>query len=192
MAKTILALFDKKSEAKDAVRALEELGFTENDVSMFASGEETALSDHGVPDDHAELWHEGVKRGGTLVMVYAEEIQAEPVAGLLGDKGAVDIEERASAWTTGKWRSHYGKKRSKEPGAEEVPASPSTPGVVGSGIGHAGESTAGGIDIGSVSDTVSDVRARFQRAHIYDVGHRPAPREPELAGTRGGRGEKNR
>jgi hypothetical protein len=191
MAKTILALFDKKSEAKEAVRALEELGFTENDVSMFASGEDASLSEHGIPGEHAELWNEGVKRGGILVMVHAEEIQAEPVASLLTDKGAVDIEERASAWTSGKWRSQYGKKRAKETTAEEVPVSPSTPSVVGAGIGHAGESTAGGIDIGGPSDTVSDVRARFRRAHIYDVGHRPV-REPELAGRAGGRGEKNR
>src|SRR5262249_41440570 len=153
---------DKKSEAKEAFRALSELGFTEEDARLYGSAEELQLEDRGIPEEHTELWNEGVKRGGTLMMVDAEEIQAEPVATLLTEHGAVDIEERASAWTSGRWRSnhpHKGRHHEVETSEEATSGtSPVTPEDLGAG---ATGSTAGGISIGGMTGTVASVKSRF-------------------------------
>ena len=57
-----------------------------------------ALVGAGVPHDEAELYNEGVKRGGTLVAVKAQDDQAPRVAEILGDDGAINIDERADLY----------------------------------------------------------------------------------------------
>lgn len=57
-----------------------------------------ALLHLGVPQEDAAYYEEGIRRGGTLVAVRAREDQADRVASLLSDEGAVNIDERASAW----------------------------------------------------------------------------------------------
>jgi uncharacterized protein (TIGR02271 family) len=55
-----------------------------------------ALTHIGVPEEDAAYYTEGVKRGGTLLAVRAEDEQAARVANILDDAGAVDIEERGA------------------------------------------------------------------------------------------------
>ena len=60
-----------------------------------------ALTSVGVPEEDATLYNEGVRRGGILVAVRAEDNQAHRVAEILGDNGAVNIDERAAQYRSG-------------------------------------------------------------------------------------------
>ena len=53
-----------------------------------------ALTRIGVPEHDAHFYAESVRRGGTLVMVRAEDDLANDAAAILGDAGAVDVDER--------------------------------------------------------------------------------------------------
>ena len=48
----------------------------------------------GIPKEHAEVYAEGVRRGGTLVTVTVDEGETQRVKDLLDRDGAVDIESR--------------------------------------------------------------------------------------------------
>ena len=53
-----------------------------------------ALIGLGIPKEHAEVYAEGVRRGGTLVTVTVDESETQRVRDLLDRDGAVDIEQR--------------------------------------------------------------------------------------------------
>ena len=67
-------------------------------VGALAGGLIGALTHAGVPEEEAAYYHEGVRRGGTLVAVKAEDTQAARVAQILSAHGAVNIDERASTY----------------------------------------------------------------------------------------------
>lgn len=48
----------------------------------------------GIPKEHAELYAEGIRRGGTLVTVNVGDEETQRVRDLLDRDGAVDIEQR--------------------------------------------------------------------------------------------------
>jgi len=56
------------------------------------------LTGLGVPREHAELYAEALRRGGTLVTVQADEAQAQRAIEILDRHGAVDIEQRGASW----------------------------------------------------------------------------------------------
>ncbi len=55
-----------------------------------------ALTDVGVPAEDAAQYTEGVRRGGVLLAVKAQDDMAHRAAQIIGDDGAVNIEERAA------------------------------------------------------------------------------------------------
>jgi uncharacterized protein (TIGR02271 family) len=57
-----------------------------------------ALTNVGVPAEDASHYEEGVRRGGTLIAVKAQDAVAHRVAQILGDDGAVNIDERAEQY----------------------------------------------------------------------------------------------
>ena len=57
-----------------------------------------ALTSAGVPDEHARYYVEGVRRGGTLVVVSASDDESERVMDIMNRHHPVDIEDRAAAW----------------------------------------------------------------------------------------------
>jgi hypothetical protein len=57
-----------------------------------------ALNGVGVPHEDAVTYNEGVRRGGTLLAVRAQDDQAAQVARILSADGAVNIEERAEQY----------------------------------------------------------------------------------------------
>lgn len=60
-----------------------------------------ALTGMGVPEDDARTYEEGVKRGGTLVTVTAEDTQADSAAEIMRSHGAVNVDERATEYDSG-------------------------------------------------------------------------------------------
>jgi hypothetical protein len=63
-----------------------------------------ALVDMGIPEDDAGLYAEGVRRGGTLVGVAADEALVPAVILILDENGAVNPRDRASQWQQSGWR----------------------------------------------------------------------------------------
>lgn len=73
-------------------------------VGAVAGGAVGALTNLGVPEDEAGHYAEGVRRGGVLVTVEADdEEDAERAVDVMRAHGAVDIDERAAEWRTTGW-----------------------------------------------------------------------------------------
>jgi uncharacterized protein (TIGR02271 family) len=61
-----------------------------------------------VPEDEAHYYAEGVRRGGTLVTVTAEnDAEADDAVEVLKRHGAVDIDERATSWKKQGWGGRF-------------------------------------------------------------------------------------
>lgn len=67
-------------------------------VGAAAGGLMGALTGAGVPEDEARYFDEGVRRGGTLVTVAAEDSQASRVTDIMNRYNPVDVDERVSQW----------------------------------------------------------------------------------------------
>lgn len=67
-------------------------------VGAVAGGLIGALVDMGIPEEHAQFYAEGVRRGGSLVVIRTTDDQAEKARQVLNRYHPVDIEERSQAW----------------------------------------------------------------------------------------------
>ena len=63
-------------------------------TGAIAGGLVGALTHVGVPATDAEHYNEAVKHGGVMLAVRADDAQAQRVADILGDDGAINIDER--------------------------------------------------------------------------------------------------
>jgi uncharacterized protein (TIGR02271 family) len=92
MSKTVVGLFDGADQAQKVVQELKREGLNDARTYGSASGTGTSnisgtLTDAGVPDAEADLYADGVKSGGTLVLVRTDDSKAPR---------AVEIMERYS------------------------------------------------------------------------------------------------
>jgi hypothetical protein len=62
-----------------------------------------ALVDAGIPREHADIYAEAVRRGGTLVTVRAGDEWQNRATEILNRHSPVDIEERAENWRQSGW-----------------------------------------------------------------------------------------
>jgi uncharacterized protein (TIGR02271 family) len=62
-----------------------------------------AMVDMGIPEEQAQFYSEGVRRGGTLVVVEAEDQEVDRVRDVMNRFNPVDIDERASQWRSSGW-----------------------------------------------------------------------------------------
>ncbi len=72
--------------------------FTGAGVGAVIGGLIGVLVGAGVPNEHAAYYNEGVRRGGTIVAVRADDTNANSIAQTLSSFGAVNIEERGSLY----------------------------------------------------------------------------------------------
>jgi uncharacterized protein (TIGR02271 family) len=75
-------------------------------IGAMAGGMIGALTDVGVPEEEAGYYAEGVRRGGTLVTINAEDHMADQAIEILAAHNAVDVEQRASAWKQSGWTGY--------------------------------------------------------------------------------------
>lgn len=73
-------------------------GLTGAAVGAAAGGLLGALVEWGIPEEEAEYYAEGVRRGGTLVAVRSTDEEAEDVVDILESYDPVDIERRSEYW----------------------------------------------------------------------------------------------
>jgi hypothetical protein len=62
-----------------------------------------ALVDMGLPEEEAQYYSEGVRRGGTLVTVQAADHMADQARDVMNRYNPVDINERVSSWRERGW-----------------------------------------------------------------------------------------
>ena len=72
-------------------------------VGAAAGGLADSLKDAGVDENDAHAYAEGVRRGGTLVTVRADDAMTAKVADILDDHGTVNMDERETSWRSEGW-----------------------------------------------------------------------------------------
>jgi uncharacterized protein (TIGR02271 family) len=127
MAKTLVALYDTFTDAEHVVQELIADGFSRSDIHLaldhtksrtahtssveWDSAYEGAnlldtLADLGVPYGEAQAYAEGVRRGGTLVVVESSDDRAERGMEILRRLHPVDIHERTAQWRHEGWTGY--------------------------------------------------------------------------------------
>jgi uncharacterized protein (TIGR02271 family) len=119
---TVVGLIESRSEAERVVHDLMSEGFPRDRIHVVA-GEaepegtesgfrgllvklgllESQRKNLGLPAEHLGYYSEGVRRGGYLVTVEADESKLDQAVDVLEDHGAVNIEERATEWQKSGW-----------------------------------------------------------------------------------------
>jgi hypothetical protein len=72
-------------------------------VGAAAGGLLGALTGAGLGEEHAETYAEGVRRGGHLVVVRADDTRAAEAERILARHNPVDMESRTSDWRSQGW-----------------------------------------------------------------------------------------
>jgi len=75
-------------------------------VGALTGGLIAGLVDLGVPEDDANFYAEGIRRGGTLVTVHAEDNQVDNAVAIMNRHGAIDVEQRAESWRERGWTGY--------------------------------------------------------------------------------------
>jgi hypothetical protein len=70
-------------------------------IGAAAGGLIGAMVDMGIPEDQAELYSEGVRRGATLVIVRASDERAEDAVRIMNQFNPIDINRRSEEWRLG-------------------------------------------------------------------------------------------
>jgi uncharacterized protein (TIGR02271 family) len=77
-------------------------------IGAVAGGLIGGLTNLGVPEEEAHYYAEGVRRGGILVTVAAnDDAQAGRAVEIMKRHGAVDIDERATEWKKQGWHGRF-------------------------------------------------------------------------------------
>jgi uncharacterized protein (TIGR02271 family) len=76
-------------------------------IGAAAGGIIGGLVGLGIPEEHAEEYEEGIRRGGTVVTAKVEDALADQAAAILDRHGAVNMESRVSQWRTSGWNPKY-------------------------------------------------------------------------------------
>ncbi|MCJ2049835.1 hypothetical protein [Methylobacterium sp. J-070] len=72
-------------------------------IGAAAGGLTGSLTSAGVSETDAHAYAEGVRRGGSLLTVRADEAHAAAAARILEEHGAVDLDARAQGWESEGW-----------------------------------------------------------------------------------------
>jgi hypothetical protein len=64
------------------------------------------LSRHGVRPEEAEMYAEGIRRGGALVVIHTNPVKAEVAWKVMRVLGAIDVEDRAEDWRADGWEGY--------------------------------------------------------------------------------------
>lgn len=84
-------------------------------IGAVAGGVIGALTEAGIPEEEAQYYAEGVRRGQVLVTVHTDESRADQAREVLDRNGAVDVQGRVAEWRQRGWSGH-------NPGAEPLSA----------------------------------------------------------------------
>ncbi|HYG90469.1 MAG TPA: YsnF/AvaK domain-containing protein [Azospirillum sp.] len=132
MHRTIVALYDTRSDAEAAVRDLEADGFDRGATEIVthaeavtgigsAAGQDYVDTDYSrqnsggflsrltgwnVPERDAHVYAEGVRRGGALLKLRVDDDDVDRAVAVLERGNVVDVEQRESAYRTAGWSGY--------------------------------------------------------------------------------------
>jgi len=123
MHKTIVALYDTRSDAEAAVRDLEADGFSRSvteivthtgatteamidSATAHSGGLLSRLSGWDVPDSDAHVYAEAVRRGGALLKLRVDDDDVDRAVAVLERGNIVDVERRREAYRTTGWTAY--------------------------------------------------------------------------------------
>jgi uncharacterized membrane protein len=75
-------------------------------IGAAAGGLVGALTESGVPEEHAKYYAEGVRRGDVLLTVKAGAAQTDTVCDILDRHNAIDVDDRVSNWKERGWSGY--------------------------------------------------------------------------------------
>lgn len=103
----VVGMMKNPEHARDVARALAEAGFEREDIAGddgFIAG----LCRGGVPEHEAHAYAEGVRRGGAVLAVAADDdADANQAAIVMSRNGALDIEKCADGWKRRGWSGRF-------------------------------------------------------------------------------------
>lgn len=181
--RTITALFDTRDAANRAVDDLEAAGIPRQHLSVLDSGGTAAggtaadgtaepdgfwqsLKTLFLPEEDRHSYAEGVRRGGFLVSVEADEANYNRVLDILDRDGAANLDEREEAWRTEGWAAH-------QPPSATLPdfVNPVQAAMPGAPLGVEAGAVAESDDRRFGTRDTTQVRSRVRS---YSVGSAPA------------------
>lgn len=102
MSKTVVGLFPHSEDAQAAMRDLETMGVKRGSVQVMTSDARdkvlNALTTVGVPQSDSQIYAEGVRRGGALVVGSVEDNQADQAVSILDRNNTIDIDKLGSRY----------------------------------------------------------------------------------------------
>jgi len=118
--RSLTAFFDTREAADRAIRDLESAGIPRQHISRIDGGTSStsattgqggtgfwdSLKDVFMPDEDRYGYAEGLRRGGYMVSVRAEEASYNRVLGILDRDGAVDMDQREASWRSEGWAGY--------------------------------------------------------------------------------------
>ncbi|WP_448192451.1 YsnF/AvaK domain-containing protein [Azospirillum sp. sgz301742] len=160
MNRTIVALYDTRSDAEAAVRDLEADGFDRSATEIIAHTDTTTdyssresggflsrLFEWSVPERDAHVYAEGVRRGGSLLKLRVDDDDVDRAVAVLERGNVVDVDERETAYRSSGWTGYdetaapYDETSASEERARYAAGSMTTSGMgTGAGLGAAAES----------------------------------------------------
>ena len=160
MNRTIVALYDTRSDAEAAVRDLEADGFdrsateiiahtgaTMDTTSRESGGFLSRLFEWSVPERDAHVYAEGVRRGGSLLKLRVDDDDVDRAVAVLERGNVVDVDEREHVYRSSGWTGYdetatpYDETTTDEERARYAAGSMNTGALgTGAGLGNAAES----------------------------------------------------
>ncbi len=134
-----------------------------------------ALVSTGVPEEDANYYAEGIRRGGTLVSVRTEDHLADEAYDVMQRAGAVDIRERGAGWRESGWKEFdptsepFRVRRDDEPARSEWEES-SKVGTAGGTVAGAATGAAIGAAGGPVGAVIGGVAGAATGAGVGAAG----------------------
>jgi hypothetical protein len=142
-------------------------------VGAAAGGIIGALTSHGVPEEDANVYAEGVRRGSTLVTAHVDDHMADRVENLMRQANVVDVSQRRTDWQSGGWNKfdpnaepdnynrnwHESSKAGTAAGTATGAATGAAIGAVGGPAGAligAAAGAATGAGVGAAGDTIGE------------------------------------
>jgi len=118
--RSLTAFFDTREAADRAIRDLESAGIPRQHISRIDGGTSStsattglggtgfwdSLKDLFMPDEDRYGYAEGLRRGGYMVSVRAEEASYNRVLEILDRDGAVDMDQREASWRSEGWAGY--------------------------------------------------------------------------------------
>jgi len=122
--RTVTAFFDSRTDAEEAIERLVAAGFSRDSIRLVPGsgasegasarrdtqpeGFWEALKELFMPEEDRYTYAEGLRRGGYLVTVMANDANYDSALDILDDEGTIDLSERESVWRAEGWTGYGG------------------------------------------------------------------------------------